>query len=279
MNVLIIGANGLLGRTIAAQCIVRGWRTDAAYHINTDHIPEQCARIPIPRLGRNTGNYDIVFLAAAHIPYGNFNTPGRELSTANVRLVLDTAENFPDAKIVFASSVAVYGTAGTDSITENHPFDNPTLYGLSKIAGECVIRQQSRYAIIRFSSLYGNGMTTHTFLPNIIRQARQHGTITLYGNGERYQDYLHIDDAATLALAAAEYDKNGIFLGVQGTSISNLEAARIVQSCYPATDISFIGTDSAPSCRYDNRITQEQLMFSPHYSTESGIRELCSHEL
>lgn len=279
MKVLIIGANGFLGRHIALQCLTQGWQTHAVYNLNYRFIPKECSRIPISLLDTCHNDYDIVFLTAAHIPYGIFNTPSNDLFETNIHLVVKIVEKFASSRLVFASSVSVYGTNTSTPLTEVSPYYNPTLYGLSKLTGENIVQQHSNYAIVRYSSLYGRGMYQNTFLPQIIKKAIDGGIITLFGTGERRQDYLYITDAANLALAAALCRNNGIFLGVHGESISNLEAAQTVQSCYPLTTITFTGVDTSPSFNYDNTFTQRELGFSPQYSFQSGIKELCSNEL
>lgn len=277
MQVLVIGANGFLGRHILTACKDRGWHTEAVYHRRHDFIPAKCTSFSVSELDSCPTDYDIIFLVAATIPYGNLNTPNKALLEANVRLVFTTVSRFENAKIVFSSSVSVYGNP-VGTISEQSSFNAPNQYGLSKLAGEFIVKQHPRYAILRYSSLYGNGMTSGIFLPRIIKQAREQGTITLYGRGERRQDYLYVSDAAQLALRAACTEKNGIYLGVHGKSASNLEAAQAVQGCFPTCNIIFTGVDNSPSFIYDNTFTREELDFRPQHSLASGIKELCRNE-
>jgi UDP-glucose 4-epimerase len=277
MKALIIGANGFLGRFILSACLSRGWQVDAIYHRTRNFIPETCPALPITALDSCPNDYDVVFLVAATIPYGSFDSPGGALVDANVKLVLTTVDKFHKSKIVFASSVSVYGTP-VNPLTEQSPFNCPSLYGLSKLAGEFIVSQQSRYAIIRYSSLYGKGMNRNTFIPVIIRQARETGVITLYGDGSRRQDYLHVADAAELAMTATLHEENGIYLGVRGESVTNLEVAQAVQSSFPASRIVFTGSDTSPSFIYDNAFTMEALNCRPLHSLTVGIKELCTNE-
>jgi len=277
MKALIIGANGFLGRFILSACLSRGWHVDAMYHRARNFIPTTCPALPITALDSCQDDYDVCFLVAATIPYGSFDSPGRALVDANVKLVLATGAKFPRTKIVFASSVSVYG-APVNPLTEQSPFNCPNLYGLSKLAGEFIVSQQSRYAIIRFSSLYGLGMNRNTFVPAIIRQARKTGVITLYGDGSRKQDYLHVADAAELALAAVLHEGSGVYLGVRGESVTNLEVAQAVQSCFPASRIVFTGIDTSPSFIYDNSLTMRALGCWPRHSLTAEIKELCANE-
>jgi UDP-glucose 4-epimerase len=277
MKAVIIGANGFLGRTILSACLSRGWQVDAIYHRTRNFIPTTCSSWPITALDRCHNDYDVVFLVAATIPYGSLDSPDEALVDANVKLVLNTVAKFHRAKIVFASSVSVYGVP-MNPLTERSPFNCPNLYGLSKLAGEFIVSQQSRFAIIRYSSLYGKGMNTNTFIPIVIRQARETGVISLYGDGSRRQDYLHVADAAELAMKAAIHNSNGIYLGVCGESVTNFEVAQTVQSYFPSCRIVFSGNDTSPSFIYNNAMTMTALNCWPLHSLVEGIKELCSNE-
>lgn len=277
MKAVVIGANGFLGRSILSACLARGWHVDAIYHRTRNFIPAACSVFPVSALDTCPNDYDVVFLVAATIPYGCLDSPSMALVDANVKLVLETVAKFHNSKIVFASSVSVYGTP-VNPVTERSQFNCPNRYGMSKLAGEFIVNQQSRYAIIRYSSLYGQGMNQNTFIPAIIRQARELGVITLYGEGSRLQDYLHVDDAAELALTAALHDNSGIYLGVHGESVTNLEVAQTVQSCFPASRIVFTGNDTSPSFIYDNTLTIEALNCWPRHSLTTDITELCANE-
>ncbi len=275
MKALIIGANGFLGRNIVQKCLIKNWHADCVYRRALHEIPTSCRAVPIQNLKTCGQDYDVVFLTAASIPYGNFNTPSKEMLSANVQLVLDVAERFSDSRLIFASSVSVFGTPPDDGVLhESSPFNSPTLYGLSKLAGEFIVKNTARYGIIRFSSLYGRGMASNTFLPAMVKQAQRDKKLKLYGEGRRQQDYLHVSDAADLCLHAAGAEKNDVYLGAYGKSYSNREVAAIIQAYVQDCLIEYTGVDNSPSYLYNNEYTREALCFSPHYTLEKGIKEL-----
>lgn len=250
------------------------WQVFCSYHNHTNNIPEACPKIHVDQLHHCKDSFDIVFLLSAFIPYSSKLNPDRKYIDTNVVLPLHISELFKSAKLIFASSVAVYGEP-QGIIVEETGFNNPDLYGLSKISGEFIIRHHPCYAILRFSSLYGEGMKKSTFLPSIVRDAQQSNAITLFGKGERLQDYLHVRDAAQYCINAALYGSNDIFLGVYGASYSNREVAEMVQKNVKGScEIFFKGADSSPSFIYDNRFSRLKLGCVPKYSLQEGIREL-----
>jgi len=274
MNILITGANGFLGRLVARKCIDNCWPVTCLYHHGMENIPGGCSRLHISEINQcQETDFDIIFHFAAHIPWQKMNLPDQRMINADIRLTLLLCGCFPAAKIIYASSVSVYGMP-TGIITENSAFNNPSIYGLTKLGGEAIVRHHPAFAILRFSSLYGRGMKRKTFLPQIIDHARTTGKIKLSGKGDRLQDYLHVTDATAYCIHAALYGQNEAYLGVFGQSRSNLEVAETIRSFFPGCSIGFAGDDSQPSYKYDQSYTVSRLGYAPRISLADGIMEI-----
>ena len=188
---------------------------------------------------------------------------------------LRLSRRFPNSRLVLASSVAIYGRAPSPR-TEESPFVAPDEYGWTKLAAEAVARQHATFGIVRFSSLYGPGMRAATFLPAIVRAARESRRIVLFGDGARTQDYLHVHDAARMLRIVAMQSESGTFLGASGQAASNRDVAVIVARALPGTEIRFEGTDESPSVCYDVSATRRLTGFTPAVSMDEGIRAMVS---
>lgn len=215
---------------------------------------------------------ELIFLLGSYIPYGKFHVPHTDFITDNIQIVAELSLSYPDARIVFSSSVSVYGTPAQLPIGLSSPFCNPDLYGLSKLAGEAIVRNHKRYAIIRFSSIIGRGMRALTMIPKMI-EASHTGTITVQGEGSRLQNYIDVRDAAEMCLQAAKMDENIIVLGVGERSYTNLEVANYIKSLTQA-NIEFTGKDSSPSFVYDSEESYRILDFRPGYSLEQSLNDI-----
>jgi len=274
-KILIIGANGFLGNCLSKKCVDLGWSVDGVIHKSSDNLAAGINEVvPVTSISKlNTNKYDYVFNVAAFIPYGAYNTPDKHILETNIELVLTINKNFPAAKVIFASSVAAYGTARgvTNEKTECISSD---IYGLSKLCGELITKHQTNYAIVRFSSLYGKGMYQDTFIPRMINDAKNKKMITLFGDGERKQNYLHVQDAAGYCINAALYGSNDVYLGVSSSSYKNIEIAGIVATNTNNSSITYTGFDDSPSFVYDNKHTQDVLKYTPAISIENGLKEL-----
>ena len=158
-------------------------------------------------------------------------------------------------------------------ITENSAFVNPGTYAMSKLAGEFIVQSLANYSIIRLAYVFGPDMTNNSFIPNIIKSAQNNKTITLYGKGERQQDYIYVDDAADICIAAAKTNENEIYLGATGCSTSNLEVANNIKK-FINCDIIFTGTELAQSFNFDPSISLIKLNWRPAVSFSEGIKNI-----
>ncbi len=275
MRVLIVGINGFLGRTLAKECIRQKIIVEGVYHKSKTRIPPSCKVYPVSEIGNIRNNYDTVFITAAAIPYPGRYVLDADLIKTNVELPLQVALLFSGSFLVFASSVSVYGTPSGSLVSERTSTKNPDNYGMTKLTAELLLRKyHKKTAIIRFSSLYGKGMFPETFIPRIIKDAEKKKIITLLGDGQRKQDYLHIHDAAVLCLNVAKSQKPGKYLGVYGISYTNLAVAQCVCHHIPGCQIKYTGVDTEPSFEYNASYTKKRLDFVPSMSLKKGIEQM-----
>jgi len=273
MKVLIIGGNGFLGAKVLDKTLQQNWEVDTInYYINN----KEERILDLNKLNKIQNDFDAVFLLAAHIPYGKMNGSDKRLLEYNINLPLKVVEKFPAAIIFFASSISIYGNH-TNNIDEVSAFNNPEIYGLSKLSGEFIIKSSKKYRIVRFSSLYGKGMFKETFLPRIIKDAKLKEEITLFGDGLRMQNYIHVDDAADFCIYSVKNPQNGSYLGVYNKSYSNIEVAQIVQNIIPECKIKFKGIDNNFSNVFNNKYSISALGFSAKISLEKGISDLIKY--
>ena len=221
----------------------------------------------------DVGHVQRVFVLAAVIPTaGEVHDEGAMLDV-NGALPGRMAESFPHARLVLASSVAVYGRGGRVLTEDSEPLA-ADVYGRSKLAGEAAVAAHGNAVVVRFGSLYGVGMRRRTFLPAVAQSAVDDGVVRVFGDGSRTQDYLHVRDAVDLLESAAESDVRGVLLGVSGTSTSNAEVARTVAELAPGCRVEHAGEDAAESFDYDPSRTREALPFRPRTELRAGLSEL-----
>lgn len=274
MKTLVIGANGFLGRNLIEKCLRLGWDTDCIYNREKRYIPKQCSAFNIDDLEKIQGRYDAVFLLSAFIPKDKSEMlPDKKLLEVNIQIPIRVINKFKKSKIIFSSSASVYGVHDS-IISENSSFNNPDNYSLSKLSAEFILKFSANYQIVRFSSIYGEGMTLETFIPKLLAQSKTNKKLIVFGTGTRLQNYIYIEDAVGYLISAVSQKNSGIYLGVAKRSYSNTEVARAVQNLVPGCKIKYSGEDDSPSFVYDNAYSQKILKFKPRFSLEEGIRSM-----
>lgn len=132
--------------------------------------------------------------------------------------------------LIYLSSTRVYsGALSTEensalSVTSSKPDD---LYNLSKLMGESLCLQSGRdVRVIRLSNVYGNEMSEHNFLSQIISSAKTHGRVTFQSNLDSEKDYISIRDVVHLLPKIAQYGKNEIYNLASGKNVSHAQLAQ-----------------------------------------------------
>lgn len=274
-TVVITGANGFLASHLRALLHnSQGFRFCAISRTLTSNTSLYEAVYPSVNAFIEAGEQaDMIYFLSAYIPYGHFNEANSELFEANAAQVHQLAKAYPNARIVYASSVSVYGSSTVSPITETTAYQSPNYYGQSKLAGEAACSGFRSHAIIRFTSLIGATMQRGTFIPSIIDCAKQTKEIRLLGDGSRMQSYIDVRDAANICMLAMQIDWSGVLLGVGRNAKSNKEIAEIIAPMLSAS-IVYEGSDTSASFNYDARFSWKILNFHPIYEIEETLAQV-----
>jgi UDP-glucose 4-epimerase len=266
-KVAVIGANGFLGRNLIQELLTTDTEVIAVYNNNRDSIDPKCTAMTSSGLISSNLDLDCVYFLG-----GNYANTHKEMIAINCELLIQLTNRFPASKWLYVSSTNVYGTH-TEAIHEDSCYCNPGLYAQSKLAGEFIVRSLPHYAIARLTYLYGRGITNNSFIPRIIKAATGEGTITLFGNGERKQDYMHIKDAVLFCIAASLNPVSGIYLGATGIATTNGEVAETIKILTGCT-INYTGQETGESFTFNPAATFKKLNWAPQTSFTEGIKSM-----
>jgi UDP-glucose 4-epimerase len=231
---------------------------------------------------------DLIYHLAAQVVVGySMENPlvDFETNAKGTLCVLEKARK-DDAKVVFASSAAVYGNPTVFPTPEEYGFHPFSCYGLSKVVGEeyCqMYREQYGLDIVitRFANVYGlrcHGVI-HDFLDKI---ANDPNKLVIIGTGMQTRDFVHISDVVNaLATVGSEDRVNGQVynLGI-GKTTSIIELAKLILTILNLQDKTVVTTTGASwqgdvtKIWFDNSKARKELNWTPKVTLEDSIKEV-----
>jgi len=163
---------------------------------------------------------DGVFLLAALWLFECVHEPRKalEVNVDGTWNVIEAAHAAGVKRIVYSSSASVYGDALAIPMTEEHPFNNRTMYGATKIAGEQFLRavyEQHKlpYVGLRYMNVYGPRMdykgTYVSVIMKVLDRIAAGQPPVIFGDGSQSYDFVYVDDVAranVLAMASSASD-------------------------------------------------------------------------
>lgn len=118
-------------------------------------------------------------------------------------------------RLVYSSSASVYGDAVEELMTEDHPYNNWTFYGATKIAGEHMLKAYyKRYGLggvgLRYMNVYGPRQdykgTYVAVMMKILDNIDKGLPPVVYGDGSQAYDFISVDDTARANVCALKSD-------------------------------------------------------------------------
>jgi nucleoside-diphosphate-sugar epimerase len=200
--------------------------------------------------------------------------------------VFEAALALGASKVVWASSVAVFGSAErTEERLDNNAYHAPTgLYGAVKAMNERLgmhyKRQRGLDNIgLRFTIVYGYGKaltiprgTGVDYMTELLEKPAI-GEPGVIHNGDDTLDLLYVEDvgrAIHLATEASPCPQSG--LTIVGDTRSMRDAVACVRRLLPQAELQVDANRSGSQVRYDGSVTEAAIGYSPQFTMEEGFR-------
>lgn len=226
---LVLGAGGFLGSHVARRLVRDGWSVSGLVH--DAGAPHVASRLDgaLEEVELVTGDaadpellLQLVVGVDAVFPFAGHSGAARSLAEPFEDLVANAGGQLAvlealrqqnrDARVVFPGSRLQYGRPHFLPVTEDHPQDPISLYGMHKMVGEHYHRlYHDLYGLptccLRISIPYGPHQNRRDrafgVVGNFLAAAASDGEIQVYGNGTQRRDYVFVDDLVDLCVAAA----------------------------------------------------------------------------
>lgn len=222
-KILITGVAGFIGSHVARRFLNEGYQVvgvddlssgkianvpagvefiqgDLALTATIASIPRDCRRI-LHLAGQSSGEI-------------SFDDPVADLeknTISTLNLIRYGIENHVE-RIVYASSMSVYGAVENAPISENHHCRPLSCYGVGKHAAEGYLRvylNKLPFVSLRMFNVYGPGQDMNNLRQGMVSiylaQALANARIEVKGSIERFRDFIYIDDVVEAWLRAATH--------------------------------------------------------------------------
>jgi len=251
-KILVIGGAGFIGSHVVDQLTQEDVKEIVVYDnfcrgtlSNLEEALDD-SRVKIYEVGGDIGQTDILDSAMKGADYvihlaalwllQCYEYP-RAAFDVNIRgtfNVLEACVKNKIKKLIYSSSASVYGDAIEVPMTEDHPFNNKTFYGATKIAGEQMCRAfYHRYGLqyvgLRYMNVYGARQDYRgayiAVIMKILDRLDEGLPPIVYGDGSQAYDFIYVTDCARANLCALRADRTdaiyNVGRGIQ-TSIKEL---------------------------------------------------------
>ncbi len=302
-RVLVTGGSGLIGSHTVEDLLTRGVGEVIVYdrYINDHNLSAVKDRPDVsivqgdlndlPTLRKAMTGIDYVIHLGGLLLLPAMRDP-RQALLVNINGTYDLLELAVDLgirKVVYASSVSVYGTPDTDlPISETYPFLNRTLYGAGKIAGEqfCRVLTHMRglnYVALRYSSVYGPRQHLEGLYPRLIMQTladiKRDRTPRVESTGNEVQDFVYVSDVARANVLALELEVSDVAYNiVSGVPVTVRELIETVLKIegrpVSAEFVPPPGKELVAYRRFSGEKARLDLGFVPQVPLEEGLSRL-----
>jgi UDP-glucose 4-epimerase len=310
MTVLVTGGLGAIGSWVLRGLIDRGERP-VVFDLRNDtslvaditerfdlEIGDMLQPGELDRLAERYEIDRICHLAAVMPPAAQADPAfGFRVNADGTVAVLELARRLMPKRLVFTSSKGVYGNPRGrfaypeyEPVSEDHPFQPDDVYGVTKLAGELMVRQfrevyELDTVVLRLASTYGPGkLERHGdvgIVSQIIEYAHAGRPVSVPRGGDERTDQVYNRDVgnAIVVAAFAEQPESRIYNIGTGEGPTLYQVAAAVRSLVPGAQIEIgpgVGRREggrASGSVMDIRRVKAELGFVPQFPLAAGIRD------
>ncbi len=286
MKVLVTGGSGFIGRSVLEELLLRG------HDVISLDLVEPPITVPFvvgdvrdfETLRKAAEGVDAIVHLAAIVSAVEAMERSLDTFKTNVEGTLNMAEvaKKENAKVVYASSVAVYGEPRELPVSEDHPVHPTNVYGSTKLAGESLLLGYSGsyglpVASLRFFNVYGPHMKPGPYagvIYKFLERIKEGKPLRIEGDGKQTRDFVYVRDVARAVVLALEKDAAGVYNVGTGREISILELAGMLFDLTGRdTGLEFAPPRPGDIRRSRADITKmRELGWEPTFTLEEGLR-------
>jgi UDP-glucose 4-epimerase len=299
---IVTGGAGFIGSALARALLRQGSEVMVVDNLSTgfrENIPEGAEflegdlgrpevvrRLPAERVA------GVLHLAGQSSGEVSFADPGYDLAanTLSTLLLLRWCKEHNVTRMMYASSMSVYGNVPDAPVREDHRAEPLAFYGVSKLASEGYLRIYAGRGVnttaLRMFNVYGPGQNMANLKQGMVSiylaYLLRGGPIVVKGDARRFRDFVYIDDVVAAWLAAldcpATFGNVYNIAGGQRTEVAAL-LQRLLEAagCRPA-DVPIVFADGTPGDQFGIYASIQRLRddtgWRPRVELDEGLRRM-----
>ena len=235
--ILVTGVAGFIGSHVARRLVAQGHEVVGVDDLSMGHRSNIPTEIDFVEGDLSKpATYDalpkpvdhVLHLAGQSSGEISFDDPVADLekNTVSTLRLVDYAHRSQASKIVYASSMSVYGDVPDAPIAEGHLARPLSCYGVGKLAAENYLKvfaKRTPSLSFRMFNVYGPGQDMTNLRQGMISiyvaQALANNHIVVKGSFDRFRDFVYIDDVVDAWELASRQTITGAHVVNLGTGV------------------------------------------------------------
>lgn len=216
-RILVTGVSGFIGHAIAVYLNKCGYEVTGVCRRNLKESDIRSIQLDLSSKFELNETFDVIVHAAGEVPKRTSEQWCYEVQDFNrfKRNNVDTIENLLEfaktqsvSRIIYLSSIAVFGQFEDEIIDEDSKRINQDAYGLTKYTGEMLLKacKDIEGISLRMPGVIGPGMK-NVWLANIAAKLKNNEDITIYTPDFQTKNFVWIDDLTAFVRHLIELDK------------------------------------------------------------------------
>ncbi len=282
MKVLVTGASGLIGSAVCKlllerKCFVTGIVNRSSSGIKHENYSDIVIDLTKHSLETNIKDFDAIIHCAAVTPK---KSDAKQSQFNFLNEIIDenifSFSSKRNVRIIYLSAAYLYKNTFDSKVYEFSDLrsDLEGYYYAKKKSEDSLLISQLDSLIFRISSPYGNIEKQSNVMQFFTSIIKENLPITLINNGERLQNFIHVEDIALACYMALTQKIKGIYNLTYKSSYSMLQLASYIKEIYKSKSEFLFDrnrTDDFYNVNFDNSKLKEALQWEPFYDLKAGL--------